>query len=117
MLNQVYDALEQILNSLNAGGEQSRAFADEIRAIRELLGYPGPIEGPCDEFQRRRFIARKLQRLAIEAQGLTACLPSLPLENWFDGTYEDGTLEVDFTEHDLASLLRFIADVGISEQS
>ena len=117
MLNQLYDALEQILENLDAGGEQSRAFADEIAALREVLGYPAPLEDRCGELQRRRSIARKLQRLAVEAQGLTACLPSLPLENWFDGTYEDGTLEVDFTEHDLARLLQFIADFGVREKS
>jgi hypothetical protein len=34
----IYDAIETVVKSLDVGGEQSRAFAEEIRMLRDLLG-------------------------------------------------------------------------------
>ncbi len=47
MLNEVYDTIEAILEGLDAGGEQSRAFAEEIKMLKDVLGYPEPGRGRC----------------------------------------------------------------------
>ncbi len=114
MLDKVYEAIEAVLESLDVGGEQSRQFAQEIRILRDVIGHPSPIKDALDEIQRRGQIVHKLRRLATEAEGLTAALPTLPLEQWLDGTVADATKDVFFENHDLAKLLRFIADVGVS---
>jgi len=114
MLNKVYEAIEEVLESFDVGGEQSRQFAQEIRVLREVIGHPEPVKDPLDEIQRRGQIVRKLRRLAIEAEGLTAALPTLAVQQWLDGTVADATKDVFFENHDLAKLLRFIADVGVS---
>ena len=114
MLDRVYEAIEEVLDSLDAGGEQSRQFAEEIRILREVIGHPKPIKDALDEIQRRGQIVQKLRRLAVEAEGLTAALPTLPVKQWLDGTVADATKDVFFENHDLAKLLRFIADVGVS---
>ena len=114
MLNKVYEAIEEVLESLDVGGEQSRRFVQEIRILREVVGHPKPIEDALDEILRRGQIVHKLRRLAIEAEGLTAALPTLPVEQWLDGTVADATKDVFFENHNLAKLLRFIADVGVS---
>jgi hypothetical protein len=117
MLNETYDAIEEVLSSLDVGGEQSRQFAAEIKMLKDVLGYPRPIEDLEEELQRREMIVRKLRRLAVEAQGLKASLPTLPVAKWFDGTFHDATVDVYFQEHDLSQLLQFLADVGVSEES
>ena len=114
MLNRVCEAIEKVLESLDVGGEQSRQFAQEIRTLRELIGHPEPVRDALDEIQRRGQIVHQLRRLAIEAEGLTAALPTLPVQQWLDGTVADATKDVFFENHDLAKLLRFIADVGVS---
>jgi len=114
MLNKIYEAIEKVLDSLDVGDEQSRQFTKEIKLLREVIGYPKPIRDTLDEIQRREQIVHKLRKLAVEAEGLTAALPTLPVENWLDGTVADATKDVFFESHDLAKLLRFIADVGIS---
>jgi hypothetical protein len=114
MLNKVYEAIEEVLESLDVGGEQSRQFAEEIRTLREVIGHPEPVKDTLDEIQRRGQIVQKLRKLAIEAEGLTAALPTLPAKQWLDGTVADATRDVFFENHDLAKLLRFIADVGVS---
>jgi len=117
MLNETYDAIEEVLHSLDVGGEQSRQFAAEIKMLKKVLGYPKPIQDVAEELQRREMIVRKLRRLAVEAQGLKASLPTLPVTRWFDGTFQDATVDVYFAEHNLSQLLQFIADVGVSEES
>jgi len=114
MLNEVYYAIEEVLESIDVGGEQSRQFAEEIRILREVIGYPGSVQDALDEVQRRGQIVQKLRRLAIEAEGLTAALPTLPVKKWLDGTVADATKNVYFENFDLAKVLRFIADVGVS---
>jgi len=114
MLNKVYEAIEDVLENLDVGGEQSRQFAEEIRILREVVGHPKPVKDALDEIQRRTQIVQKLRRLAIEAEGLTAALPTLPVKQWLDGMVADATKDVFFENHDLAKLLRFIADVGVS---
>lgn len=114
MLNRVYEAIEDVLESLDVGGEQSRQFAEEIKILRKVIGHPKPIKALSDEMERRELIVRKLRRLAIEAEGLTAALPTLPVENWLDGTVADATKDVYFKNYDLAKLLQFIADIGVS---
>ena len=37
MLNKINEAVEQILEGLDVGGEQSRQFAEEIRILKELI--------------------------------------------------------------------------------
>ena len=114
MLNRIYDVIEEVLESIDVGGEQSRQFAGEIKILKEVIGYPEPIKDTLDEVQRRGQIVHKLRRLAIEAEGLTAALPTLPVKQWLDGTVADATKDVYFEDYDLAKFLRFIADVGVS---
>jgi hypothetical protein len=117
MLNEVYDTIEAILEGLDAGGEQSREFAEEIKMLKDLLGYPEPAQDALEETLRRCQIARKLERLAIQAEDMTVTLPALPVAKWFDGTFEDTTVDVPFDTCSLARLLQFIADYGVSEHS
>jgi len=117
MLNEVYDTIAALLESLDAGGEQSRAFAEEIQMLKDVLGYPEPAEDALGETLRRCQIARKLERLAIQAQDMTVTLPTLPVAKWLDGTFQDAKVDVSFEKCDLARLLQFLADFGVSEQS
>ena len=114
MITKMFDAIEEVLHSLDVGGEQSRAFAEEIKILKNVIGYPETPKDVLGEIERRGLIVRKLRILAVEAEGLTASLPTLPVENWFDGTVEDATKDVYFNDYDLAKLLQFIADVGVS---
>ena len=113
MLNRIYDSIEQVLESIDVGGEQSRQFSEEIKILRDVIGYPEPDNGEFSEVERRRYLTEKLRMLAVEAEGLIMSLPTLPLEKWFDGTIQDATIDVFFEEYDMAKVLRFIADVGI----
>jgi hypothetical protein len=117
MLNEVYDTIETILESLDAGGEQSRAFAEEIKMLKELLGYPEPAQDELGETLQRCRIARKLERLAIQAEGMTITVPALPVAQWLDGTFANAQKDVSFQECDLARLLQFLADYGVGEPS
>ena len=101
--------------SLDVGGEQSRQFSDEIGILKQVIGHPKPVDGLLDELQRRQLIVQKLRRLALEAEGLTASLPTMPVDKWLDDTVADATVDVHFEEYDLSGLLRFIADVGVSQ--
>ena len=114
MVNEIYNAIEKVLLSIDAGGKQSKRFSEEIKILREVLGYPQLSDGVFEEVQRKSYLTEKLRRLSVEAEGLRASLPKLPLEKWFDGTIEDATIDVFFEEYDLAKLLRFIAEVGVS---
>ncbi len=114
MLNKLYDAIEEVLESIDVGGEQSRQFSEEIKILREVVGYPEPVSDEWDELQRRQIIAQKLRRLAVEAQGVLIQLPKNPINQWFDGTYQDATIEMEFEEVDLARLLAFIVEVGVN---
>jgi hypothetical protein len=114
MLNKLYDSIEQVLESIDVGGEQSRQFIGEIELLKEVLGYPEPVTDEWDELQQRQIIAQKLGRLAIEAEGVLIHLPKNPVSKWFDGTYQDSTIEMDFEELDLSKLLKFIEEVGVN---
>ena len=114
MLNEVYEKIEAVLNTLDTGGEQSRAFEGEITLLKELLGYPEPVQDDWDEMQRREIIAQKLRRLAIQAEGILIPLPKNPIAQWFDGTYQDATIDMQFEDVDLEKLLTFIVDVGVN---
>ena len=113
MLNKLYDSIEQVLGSIDVGGEQSRQFLEEIKILREVIGYPEPDNGEFSEVERRRYLTEKLRRLAVEAEGLKMSLPTLPPKKWFDETFQDATIDVFFEEYDMAQVLRFIADVGV----
>ncbi len=117
MLNELYDTVEAILEGLDEGGEQSRAFADEIKMLKDIMGHPEPAVDALDETIRRCQISRKLERLAIQAEDMTVMLPALPIAKWFDGTFEDAKSDVSFEKCDLDKLLQFIADYGVSEQA
>lgn len=114
MLNELYEKLEAVLNRLDTGGEQSRAFEGEIALLKEMLGYPEPVQDDWDEAQRREIVAQKLTRLAIESEGILIPLPQNTITQWFDGTYQDATIDMQFDEVDLAKLLKFIVEVGVS---
>ena len=114
MITKMYDAIEEVLHSLDVGGEQSRAFVKEIKILKNVIGYPEPPKDVLDKIERRSLIVKKLRILAVEAEGLTASLPTLPVENWLDGMVADATKDVYFNDYDLAKLLQFIADVGVS---
>lgn len=117
MLNEVYDTIEAILEGLDTGSAQSRAFAEEIKMLQDVLGYPEPAEDDLGETLKRCQIARKLERLAIQAEDMTVTLPTLPVGQWLDGTFQKAQVDVEFQKCDLARLLQFIADFGVSEQS
>lgn len=117
MLNEVYDTVEAILESLDAGGEQSLAFAEEIQMLKEILGYPEPAQDELDETLRRCQMARKLERLAIQAEDLTVTVPTLPVAQWLDGTFKNAKVEGSFEKCDLSRLLQFLADDGVREHS
>ena len=114
MLNRLYEAIEQVLESIDVGGEQSRQFNSEIELLKEVLGYPEPVTDEWDELQRRQIIAHKLRRLVIEAEGILVQLPKNPVNQWFDGIYQDSTIDMDFEELDLSKLLKFIEEVGVN---
>jgi len=38
MLNSAYEAIKEVLESLDVGGEQSRQFAEEIKILRDVIG-------------------------------------------------------------------------------
>jgi hypothetical protein len=114
MLNELYEKLEAVLNGLDAGGEQSKAFEGEIVLLKELLGYPEPVQDEWDEVQRREILAQKLRRLAVAAEGILIPLPKNPVAQWFDGTYQDTKIDMVFDEVNLAGLLRFIVEVGVN---
>jgi hypothetical protein len=116
MLNEVYDTIEAILEGLDAGGEQSRAFAEEIKMLKDVLGYPEPATDALDETMRRYQIARKLERLAIEAQDVVVALPAMPVAKWLDSTSMNTAAGMPMEPRDLAGLLQCIADILRSEQ-
>ena len=117
MLNKLYDAIEEVLESIDVGGEQSRQFSEEIKILREVVGYPEPVSDEWDELQRRQIIAQKLRRLAVEAQGVLIQLPKNPINQWFDGTFQDSTIDMEFEELDLSKLLKFIVEVGVNPET
>ena len=39
MLSRAYEAIEEVLESLDVGGEQSRQFAEEIRVLRNVISH------------------------------------------------------------------------------
>jgi hypothetical protein len=113
MLNEVYDTVETILESLDTGGEQTLRFAEEIKMLKDLLSYPEPASDELELTLRRCEISRKLERLAVQADGLIVSLPTLPVAQWLDGTFEKPDVEVSFEKCDLARLLQFLADYGV----
>lgn len=114
MLNEMYEKIEAVLNELDTGGEQSRAFAGEIELLKEVLGYPEPVKDDWDELERRDILGNKLRRLAVEAEGILIPLPKNPIAQWFDGTYQDTNIDMEFEEVDLAKLLKFVVEVGVN---
>jgi hypothetical protein len=48
---------------------------------------------------------------------MTVTLPTLPVAQWLDGTFENAKVDVSFEKYDLARLVQFLADFGVSEQS
>ena len=110
MLNEVYDTIEAILEGLDTGGEPSRAYAEEIKMLKDVLGYPDPAADALDETMRLYKTARKLERLAIEAQDVTVALPAVPITKWLDATSTNAAAGVPTEPCDLARLLQVIAD-------
>ena len=117
MLNKLYEAIEELLERIDVGGEQSRQFNCEIQSLKEILGHPEPIADEWDEIQRRQIIAQKLKRLAVEAEGILVQLPQNPVKQWFDGTYQNSTIDMEFVELDLSKLLKFIVEVGVNPET
>ncbi len=110
MLNEVYDTVEAILEGLDTGGESSRAYAEEIEMLKEILGYPEPAADALDEAMKRYKIARKLERLAIEVQDVTIVLPAVPVTQWPAGTCTKTAPGVPTEPCDLARLLQVLCD-------
>ena len=117
MLNELYEKIEAVLTHLDVGGEQSRAFAGEIELLKDVLGYPEPVQDDWDKLQRREVLGDKLRRLAVAAEGILIPLPANPIARWFDGTYQDTTIDIHFEEVDLGRLLKFIVDVGVNPET
>ena len=103
MINKMFDTVEQVLQSIDVGGEQSRQFAPEIKLLKEVLGYPEQLDDFFEQGRRRDLITRKLRLLAVEAEGLKAALPKLPLEKWFDGTFENTNIDILFATKESSS--------------
>jgi hypothetical protein len=117
MLNEVYDTVEAILEGLDTGGEPSRAYAEEIKMLREILGYPDPAADALDETMRRYQVAQKLERMAIEAQDVTVALPAVPITTWLDGISMNAAAGVPMDMCDLARLLQVLCDTIRAEQN
>ena len=45
------------------------------------------------------------------------CSSDLPIVQWFDGTYQDASIDMEFEEVDLAKLLKFIVEVGVADDA
>lgn len=114
-LGKVYQAIEEVLESLDVGGEQPHQFAQEIATLRDTLHLPAVDRAP--QAHGCRTMAQELRSLAMKAEGLTASLPVLPVDKWLDGTVANSTADVEFRDCDLAGLLQFIADVGVSRDN
>ncbi len=112
-IDKVYQAMEEVLQSLDVGGEQSRQFAQEIATLRDALHLP--TVDRTVQSHGRQTIVQELRRLAVEAKGLTAALPALSVDKWLDGSIADSTVDVALKDYDLSALLQFIADVGVSQ--
>ena len=110
MLNEIYDTIEAILEGLDTGGESSRAYAEEIKMLKEILGYPDHAADALDEAMRRYQIARKLERFAIEAKDVTIALPAVPITKWLDDTSTNAAPGVPTEPYDLARLLQVLCD-------
>ena len=116
MLNEVYEKIEVVLHKLDVGGEQSRAFADEIGLLRKALGYPEPVRDEWDELERRRILTEKLWRLGVESKGILIQLPAYPIARWLDGSYQDDAKGLCLEEVHLAELLGFITETGVNPE-
>jgi len=86
----------------------------ESKGVKEAIEAEAAGEDQIDQLKRRHQIVQQLRVLAVKSHGLTASLPTLPIAKWLDGTVEDASKDVYFEDYDLAKLLRFIADVGVS---
>ena len=86
----------------------------ESKRVGEAIEAEAAGEDQIDQFKRRHQIVQQLRVLAVKSHGLSASLPTLPVAKWLDGTIEDATKDVYFEDYNLAELLRFIADVGVS---
>jgi len=57
--NKMYDAIEQVLRSLDVGGEQSRQFAEEIKTLKDTLKATPTVDDSCPKcgaaFDEREF--------------------------------------------------------------
>ena len=84
------------------------------KKVREAIEAKAAGEDQIDQLKRRHQIVQQLRVLAVKSHGLTVSLPTLPVARWLDGTVADATKHVYFEDYDLAKLLRFIADVGVS---
>jgi len=114
MIIKLLKKIEEVLESIDVGGEQSRQFAGEIKLLKEIIGLPNVPEDEMGELQMRELIAAKLWLLAVEAQGLKADMPAVPVEKWLDGTAAGEGADVYCQQYDLAKLLRYISDIGVS---
>jgi hypothetical protein len=66
---------------------------------------------------RRYQIARKLERLAIEAQEVVIAFPAMPIAKWLDSTSMNTAAGLPMEPCDLARLLQCIADILRGEQN
>lgn len=49
MLTRAYEAIEEVLESLDVGGEQSRQFAEEIKILRDIIDRREPAKGSDED--------------------------------------------------------------------
>jgi hypothetical protein len=114
MINEMYKRIEQVLEVIDTGGEQSKAFAEEIEILKGILGYPSQNKYSSRKEYRQDIIAYKLRQLALESKDLKANLPNVCVEKWLDKSTENPDVDIHFKDCDLQKLLRYIADVGVS---
>ncbi len=113
------ELLEEVLQYIKEMDGETDFKGNETylhKKVREAIEAKAAYEDQTDPLKRRHFIVEQLRELAESSHGLTASLPTLPAKNWLDGTVADAARDVFFEECDLAALLRFIADVGVSAE-
>jgi len=110
MIIQIFEALQQIKNKLDAPEHRDK-FAGEIEMLKQMIGCVEPSDDFLTIRTQQEIAVQRLRMLAVETEGLETLLPELPIENWFDGTIQDATKDVNFDKRNLSELLRFIADM------
>ena len=58
MLKNAYEAIEEVLESLDVGGEQSRQFAGEIKVLKDVIGDSKSADDDSDKGRKHGVMAQ-----------------------------------------------------------